>query len=143
MMFRIDHQVWVFVFQVLDRGIEYLLLRQKPTVEWPFGPVIGTIRPEEHVRDTVLREVQEETGIERPVHLIDLVVPQKELFGDIGLVEWPFAYQAGAPSSPLAQVKPGPTVGDFAWMSFPKAFEEVGSDRDREALVRLQVQLQG
>ena len=140
-MLGIDHQVRVFVFQVLHTGIEYLLLRQKPTVEWPFGPVVGPIRPEEHMQDAVLRQVAEETGIGTPTHLIDLQVPGKVLFGDIGLVEWPFAYQAGAPSSPVGRIQPGPTVGEVAWMNFQEAFEQVGNDRDRDNLVRLQVQL--
>lgn len=140
-MLSIDHQVRVFVFQVLPSGVEYLLLRQKPTVEWPFGPVIGPIRPEEHVQDAVLREVHAETGIGQPSHLIDLQVPGKEIFGDVGIVEWPFAYQAGVPSSPIGPIHPGPTVGEAAWMSFQEAFEVVGNDRDRDNLVRLQVQL--
>lgn len=140
-MLSIDHQVRVFVFQVLHTGVEFLLLRQKPTIEWPFGPVIGPIRPEEHVQDAVLRQVAEETGIEQPTHLIDLQVPGKELFGDIGIVEWPFAYQAGAPSAPIGRIQPGPTVGELAWMSFQEAFERVGNDRDRDNLVRLQLEL--
>lgn len=140
---RIDHQVRVFVFQVLERGAEFLLLRQRPVAEWPLGPVVGTIRPEERIQEAVVREVQWETGIARPVHIMDLREPAKELFGDIGLVEWPFAYQAGAPSSPVTKVCPGPTIEEFAWMNFAEAFEQVGSERDREALVRLQVNLQG
>ena len=140
-MFCIDHQVRVFVFQVLHTGVEFLLLRQKPTAEWPFGPVIGPIRPDEHIQDAVLRQVEEETGIPSPTHLMDLEVQGKELFGDIGIVEWPFAYQAGAPSSPVASISPGPTVAEVAWMNFQQAFEHVGHDRDRDSLVRLQVSL--
>ena len=144
-MLRIDHQIRVFVFQALPAGIRYLLLRQKPTVEWPFGPVVGTILPSEHMREAVQREVSEETGIERAAHIEDLLMPGKELFGDLALVEWPFAFQATTPASrgasALAEVRPGPTVGEFAWMNFEQAFEEVGDERDREALVRLQVRL--
>ena len=140
-MLSIDHRVRVFVFQILNSGIQYLLLRQKPTQEWPFGPVVGTVRPEEHLKDAVLREVEEGTGLDRPVHLMDLVVPQKELFGDIGLVEWPYAFQAAAPSSPAPEVRPGPTIGDFAWMTFEQAFERVGTSLDRDSLVRLQISL--
>ncbi len=142
-MLSIDHQVRVFVFQVLNSGIQYLLLRQKPTAEWPFAPVIGTVRPDEHMQEAVLRGVQEETGFQRPVHMMDLAVPQKDLFGEIGLVAWPFAYQAGAPSSPAAEIHPGPMVGEFAWLNFADAFEVVDDERDRESLVKLQLNLQG
>lgn len=142
-MLSIDHQVRVFVFQILNTGVQYLLLRQKPTLEWPFGPVIGTIRPEDHMRDAVLREVEEETGLHRPVHVMNLAEPQKELFGDIGLIEWPFAFQAASPRSSTPEVRPGPTIGEFAWMSFERAFELVGNSRDRDSLVRLQVSVRG
>lgn len=142
-MLGIDHHVRVFVFQVLESGVEFLLLRHKPKHEWPFGPVVGVVRPEEHIQDTVLRKVQIETGIDHPTMLTDLAVPNKELFGDFGHVEWPFAYQAGTPSSPVAEIMPGPDVGDFAWLSFSQAFETVGNERDRECLVRLQLDLQG
>ena len=107
--------------------------------------MIGSILPSEHLRDAVQREVREETGLGRAAHIEDLLMPGKELFGDLALVEWPFSFQATTPTSQgasaLAEVKPGPTVGEFAWMSFDQAFEEVGDERDREALVRLQVRL--
>ena len=142
-MLGIEHQVRVFVFDVLNTGIEYLLLRQKPTVEWPFAPVIGTVRPDEQMHDAALRGVQEETGFQRPVHMMDLAVPQKDLFGGVGLVAWPFGFQAGAPSSPAAEIHPGPRVGEFLWANFARAYELMGDERDREALVRLQLDLQG
>lgn len=142
-MLGIEHQVRVFVFDVLNTGIQYLLLRQKPTVEWPFAPVIGTVRPDEHMQEAVLRGVLEETGFQRPVLMMDLAEPQKDLYGEIGLVSWPFAFQAGAPSSPAAEIHPGPTVGEFAWVNFARAFELVENPRDRDALVRLQLDLQG
>ena len=140
-MFSLEHHVRVWVFQVLDNHIQYLLLRQKPLAEWPLGPVIGAIAPHEHMRDTVVREVREETGIQRPVHLMDLSHPTKELFGDIGLVEWPFAYQAGMPDRPVHEVRPGPKVGEFAWMSFDEAFRCIETSEDRDSLVDLQLRL--
>ena len=141
-MFEIDHQVRVFVFQVLEEGIEFLLLRQKPTVEWPFGPVVGTVQPSEGLRDTICRQVREETGIQRPTHILDLQVPNKELFGDLGLVEWPYAYQAGTPQNPIRELTPGPRIGDFAWLDFDAAFACIENEQDLEALVRLRLCLQ-
>ena len=141
-MFEIDHQVRVYVFQVLTEGAQFLLLRQKPAAEWPLGPVIGTVRPEEHLRDTICRQVREETGIRQPTHILDLQVPQKQLFGDLGLVEWPYAYQAGTPQHPVREVTPGPRIGEFAWLDFDAAFACMENEWDREALVRLQLSLQ-
>lgn len=141
-MFTLEHRVRVFVFQVLGTGVEYLLLRQKPRSEWPFGPVIGAVEPGEKFRDAVLREVRVETGLRRPVHLLELAAPSKELFGEVGLVEWPFAYQAGTPSDPVTSLTPGPMVGEMAWMGFEEAYQRIEATMDRDALVRLQLSLQ-
>ena len=140
-MFALDHHIRVFVFQVLENEIQYLLLRQKPVAEWPLGPVVGSIGLDEHMRDAVVREVREETGIRKPLHLIDLARPSKEIFGDIGLVEWPFAYQAGTPNRPIHEVTPGPKVSEIAWMNFEEAFRRIETAEDRESLVKLQLQL--
>lgn len=140
-MFSLEHHVRVWVLQITESQIQYLLLRQKPIAEWPMGPVIGAIAPHEHMRDAVVREVREETGLEQPVHVMDLSHPTKELFGDIGLVEWHFAYQAGMPNRPVRPVQPGPKVGEFAWMSFDAAFRCIETSEDRDSLVDLQLRL--
>ncbi|MGE3173952.1 MAG: NUDIX hydrolase [Planctomycetota bacterium] len=141
-MFHLEHRVRVFVFQLLEQGPQYLLLRQRPRAEWPLGPVIGTVAPHEKFRDAVLREVHAETGLRRPVHLIELAAPQKELFGEMGLVEWPFAWQAGTPSEPVQALQPGPMVGEWTWMRFEEAYRRIEAPSDRDALVRLQLSLQ-
>ena len=141
-MFTLDHKVRVFVFHVRPDGIQYLLLRQKPRDEWPLGPVIGAVAPGDKIQDAVLREVRAETGLRRPVHLLEIAQPNKELFGDFGLVEWPFAWQAGVPGEPLAPVTPGPMVGEVAWLPFEQAFRRIELQTDRDALVRLQLTLQ-
>ena len=55
-MFQLEHRVRVFVFQVLDHAVEYLLLRQKPRSEWPLGPIVGPVAPGEKFHDAVLRQ---------------------------------------------------------------------------------------
>ncbi|MEO6593464.1 MAG: NUDIX hydrolase [Planctomycetota bacterium] len=141
-MFSLEHRVRVFVFQVLDRRVEFLLLRHKPREEWPLGPVIGPVTPGEKLEDAIRRGVHAETGLRRPVHIIELLQPQKELFGDMGVVEWPYAWQAGTPTEPVASLKPGPMIGELQWMSFEAAFQSLELPNDREALVRLQLTLQ-
>lgn len=141
-MYTLEHKVRVFVFHLREDGVHYLLLRQKPRTEWPLGPVIGPVTPGEQIKDAVLREVRAETGLRRPLHLIEIAQPNKELFGEIGLVEWPFAWQAGTPEDPLRAVTPGPMVGEAAWMSFQEAFQRIELQPDRDALVRLQLSLQ-
>jgi ADP-ribose pyrophosphatase YjhB (NUDIX family) len=141
-MFALDHRVRVFLFHVLDDGVRYLLLRRTPRSEWPFGPVVGPIAPGEKMQDAVFREVRAETGLRRPVHLIELAQPSKELFGDIGCIDWPFAWQAATPAEPICDLHPGPMVDEVAWLGFEEAFRKVELQADRDALVRLQLILQ-
>ena len=140
-MFALQHRVRVFVFQVLEREIQYLLLRQKPVDEWDLGPVVGAVALGEKINDAVVRQVELETGIRNPLHIIELAQPTKELFGDVGLVEWPYAYQAGTPTHPVTDLEPGPMVGECAWWAFEEAYHRVEGGDDRDSLVRLQVHL--
>ena len=142
-MFSLEHRVRVFVFQFREHEIEYLLLRHKPREEWPLGPVVGAVGHAEGMRDAIVREVREDTGLKRPHHIIDLTQPSKELFGDVGLVEWPFAYQAGVPGRASPEIVPGPRIGEYCWMTFEQAFQQIGNGIDREALVRLRLDLHG
>jgi len=141
-MFNLEHRVRVFVFQVLDQRVEFLLLRHKPREEWPLGPVIGPVTPGEKLEEAIRREVHSDTGLKRPVHLLELSQPQKELFGDVGFVEWPYAWQAGTPEAPVTELTPGPKVGELQWLPFDEAFHTLESGGDRDALVRLQLSLQ-
>lgn len=141
-MFNLEHRVRVFVFQVLDERIEFLLLRHKPRDEWPLGPVVGPVTPGEKLEEAIRREVRAEIGLRRPVHLQELAQPSKELFGDVGVVEWPYAWQAGTPDAPITDLKPGPMIGELHWMPFDEAFQQLEIGTDREALVRLQLGLQ-
>ena len=143
-MFALEHRVRVFVFQVLDDEIQYLLLRRRPRHEWPLGPAIGRVGLDEHMREAVVREVREETGIHCPVNVLELDQPSKELFGaDVGIVDWPFGYQAGTPAAPVDEIQPGPRVGEARWMAFENAFRSVENEIDRDVLVRLQIELGG
>ena len=141
-MFSLEHRIRVFVFQVLDQRIEFLLLRHKPREEWPLGPVVGPVAPGEKLEQAIHREVQAEIGLRRPVHLMELSNPDKQLFGDVGVVEWPYAWQAGTPDEPVTELHPGPMIGELHWLAFDEAFQHLEIGADRDALVRLQLGLQ-
>ena len=136
---ELRHGIRVFVFSATAEGTLYLLLRPKPKQEWPWVPVVGSVNLDEHLQGACLREVQEETGIQRPVHLIDLKHQDQTLVGDLGLVEWQFAYQV--PTAQASLVKPGPRIHDLQWLPFETAFREMESGTDREGLVRVEVSL--
>lgn len=140
-MISLNHRVRVFVFGFDGHDPRFLLVRHRPRAEWPLGPVLGPVGLGDHLEDAIQRGVAEETGLSRPHQLLPLADPQKDVFGDVGLIEWPYAYQAGVPDQPGPAVRPGPTVGEFAWLNFEQAYEAVGYRRDREALLRLRLRL--
>lgn len=138
-MLEVRHGVRVFVFRATEEGPRFLLVRPRPRDEWPWVPVVGAVNLNEHLQDAVLREVKEETGLIRPLHLIDLEHQEQTIVGDLGLVEWQFAFQAPASIDPRLQV--GPRIQEYRWAAFARAFQEVESVTDRDGLVRLQVLL--
>ena len=140
-MWTLDHRVRVFVFQFVGSEPRYLLLRQKPRAEWPLGPVIGTVAVSEHLHGAVYREVAAETGLRRAEQVVDLSEPTKELFGEVGLIEWPFAFHVPSDDEKPATVQAGPMVGEWGWMGFEEAFQRVEARLDRDALVRLRLRL--
>ncbi|MEZ5988557.1 MAG: NUDIX hydrolase [Planctomycetota bacterium] len=135
----LDHKVRVFVFRHDGVQVDYLLLRRRPLVEHGFGPIRGIVGLDEHLEDAVIREVREETGLVRPTHLIDLEHVSRLFFGDDGLVEWGFAWQA--PSGDL-EIRPGPDIAESLWTGFDHAFETLELPEDRETLVRLRMMLE-
>ena len=50
--------------------------------------------------------------------------------------------QAGTPEHPVTDLQPGPMIGELQWLPFDAAFQQLESEGDREALVRLQLGLQ-
>jgi len=137
----LDHKVRVFVFCFDGPQVNYLLVRRHPRSENILGPVTGAVGIDEHLRDAVLREVREDTGLTHPKHLIDLDHTSTLTIGDEGLVEWDFGYQAPG-NRESALINPGPQVVESSWCQFERAFGLLEFPDDREALIRLQVMLQ-
>ncbi len=136
---NLAHEVRVFVYRYFEGRPDFLLLRRHPRAENELGPVRGSVELSEHLRDAVLREVREETGILRPSHLIDLEFQSKLVIGEAGLIQWDFGYQA--PGSEAAHgIRKGPQVAEACWLPFEQAFGLLSSE-DRSALVRLQMML--
>ena len=141
MEFSLDHKVNVFVFRFEEQHVHFLLLRKHPRIEHNIGPVKGLVAVDEHLRDAVLREVREETGLLHPLHSIDLQHSSKFMLGDQGLIEWEFGYHA-PPKRELCDISPSEEIAEIVWARFDKAFATLECEADREALVRLQMMLQ-
>lgn len=138
---NLSHEIRVFVFRYSGGRPDFLLLRRRPRAENELGPIRGSVDVSEHLRDAVLREVREETGLLRPAHLIDLDHTSKLVVGDAGLIQWEFGYQAPSLDAD-AEICPGPKVVETCWLPFERAFQRLPSSNDRSALIRLQMLLQ-
>lgn len=137
---EIGHGVRVFVYHFADSGLEFLLLRLKPSNESFWGPVCGSIQPAEDLERAVLRNVRQETGIERAVELVDLELREVSCFGEYQQVDWIFGLQA--PSTKLELV-PAADIADWQWGVFPFVYDRLDSDVNRRAVMRLQTLLAG
>ncbi|MBK9387422.1 MAG: NUDIX domain-containing protein [Planctomycetes bacterium] len=139
-MNEIGHGVRVFVYHFATSGLEFLLLRPKPSQESFWGPIRGEIQPAENLERAVLRNVRQEIGLHRAEQLVDLELREVSRFGDFQQVDWIFGLQA--PSS-LQQLAPAPDIAEWQWAVFPSIYERLDSDVNRRAVMRLQTLLAG
>lgn len=137
-MSELIHRIKVFVFQWDDAGPSYLLLRPDRGPESAWGPVQGPVRYDEKLEAAVQREVARDTGIQRPLELIDLAMPVRWRLGDEEIVEWTFGYKA------TGQVDPDVLAAEraaFRWAGFQDAYPALELEPDRAAILRLHAKI--
>ncbi len=135
-MTEITHRVKVFVFQFTEEIPHYLMLRAKPRQENFWGPVMGTIRPWEDLDRAILREVREETGLDRPEEVVDLEIRDVWTMGEEHLVDWMYGFRVRP-----AQLTLGDGVSEFQWVPFPRCYESLETETNRKGLIRLHTML--
>lgn len=128
-----SHRVRVFVFGFRDARPHYLLLRSRHGIESFWTPLHGRIGFGEKLETAVAREVVDETGLGRPIELIDLDLPSQVVLGDEQVIEWSYGCRAGAVDEPRLD----PRWSDYRWADVGDAFPALELDSDRAALIRL------
>lgn len=133
-MAELYHRVRVFVFRY-DGKLEpsYLLLRGAQ-MESFWTPLHGTIGFGEQLEAAIRREVMDETGLGRPVQLIDLQMPARWLVGDEEVIEWNFGFRAAPSPTPRID---GERWAEHRWAPFPEAYPSLEFQNDRAAIMRL------
>ena len=81
-MYELSHRVRVFVYRFEGGLPRYLLMRRGQGIESFWTPLHGPIGFGEKLESAIRREVMDETGLGRPLELIDLKMPQRWLVGD-------------------------------------------------------------
>ncbi len=132
------HRIKVFVFHQVEDDLEYLILRQVPRHETLWGPVEGPILPSENLELAACRRVRDLVGIEKPVHLIDLRMPERWSLPREQVVEWAFGYRAES-AGELHRVSRN--VTDYRWDDFEMAFRAMELSNNRDAILRLHLML--
>jgi hypothetical protein len=128
------HRVKVFVFRLSAPEPDYLLLRSAQGIEGFWGPVQGNIGFDEKLENAIRREVERDTGIARPLDLIDLQMPARWTVGDEEVIEWHFGFRAGPGADELQLA---PHLCDFQWAGFSNAYPSLEMEADRAAIMRL------
>lgn len=128
------HRIKVFVFQMKGPEPNYLLLRGAQGIESFWGPIQGSIGFGEKLESAIRREVMDDTGIMRPLDLIDLQMPNRLLMGDEEIIEWTFGFRTIGAAHPL---RLDPRWSEFRWAEFPEAYPSLELDLDRAAIMRL------
>lgn len=134
-MVELSHRVRVFVYRFESGLPQYLLLRRNQGIESFWTPLHGRIGFGEKLESAIRREVMDETGLGRPLELIDLKMPLRWLLGDEEVIEWSFGFRTVPAAEPLdlAQQR----WAGFRWEPFPTAYPSLELEADRAAIMRL------
>ena len=91
------HRIKIFVFQHSAREPQYLLLRGAQRMESFWGPLQGNIGFGEKLESAIHREVLDETGVLKPLDVIDLEMPMHVSLGDEDIIEWTYGFKTLPP----------------------------------------------
>lgn len=131
----VSHRIRVFVYR-FERGLpSYLLLRSAQGIESFWTPLHGPITFRETLESAIRREVMDDTGLARPLELIDLQMPARWVLGDEEVIEWNFGFRA-LPSADGLDIDRD-RWSAFRWAHFSQAYPSLELEPDRAAIMRL------
>jgi len=133
-MAELLHRIRVFVYRLEEREPRYLLLRGS-NVESVWTPLHGPIGFGEQLESAIRREVMDETGLGRPLEMIDLQMPSRWLVGDEEVIEWNFGFRV-VPQADDVQIDQDRWAA-FRWSQFTEAYPSLELQNDRAAIMRL------
>ncbi len=129
------HRIRVFVYRLGERTPEYLLLRSEGFESF-WGPLHGAIGFGEKLESAIRREVMDDTGLGRPLELLDLQMPKRWVLGDEQVIEWNYGFRAEEDDVRLKR-----PWAAFRWDEFPAAYPSLELESDRAAIMRLHTML--
>jgi len=131
------NKVQVIIFRKNKGNIEFLLLRRIPERGAFWQPVTGGIEEGETKRETVIRELREETGIkDKEIIRITEEVYHLKLEGD-GADEYVFGVEVSPDVNISLKENVYPEHDKYEWHGFEKALSLLKWPGNKEGLRRL------
>ncbi len=130
------------MYAVKDGGVKFLILKRSQEDGDFWQPLTGTLEEGETLKGCLLRELKEETGIEKVVKVSDEVWRFNWLKGNDVITEFVF----GIELYPGSEITLDPKEhSDFGWYDFNEAVDMLGRENNKKAFEifynKLQVKL--
>jgi hypothetical protein len=133
-MSELHHRIKIFVFRFEQRTPHYLLLKPDQGLEGLWGPLQGELGFGEKLESAIRRKVQEDVGLRPPGVLLDLEMPGRWSIGDEEIIEWTFGFKA---TGSVDTDRLSSLWAEHRWARFQEAYNSLGLDPDRAAVMRL------
>jgi len=132
----------IYVFRRSPRGVEYLVTRKHPRVEFDWGAVETSLRPTENLEEASQRWMRVDWQAPCPQPWIDLHLCAHQHIGDLDLVSWSVGYGVEGDWTPpdLGSHRAG-EVDEARWVVLGEAFQLFAGSAGRTALFRLHSQV--
>jgi dihydroneopterin triphosphate diphosphatase len=109
---------------------EFLILKRTPDDGDFWQPLTGTLKNGEKLEDCLLRELQEETGIQKPVNITNEVWRFDWRKGDYAIIEFVFGVEINR-NAEITLSKD--EHSEYKWCNFDEAVEMLGRDNNKKA----------
>ncbi|MGH7196238.1 MAG: NUDIX hydrolase [Candidatus Saccharimonadales bacterium] len=132
---RNPEQLWVAhaqVYRVKDEQVEFLLIRRVPEDGGFWQPVTGGIESDEKIRDAVLREVHEETGLADFLYVSDVLHRTHWLHERSGRKATDLVHAIEVAAT--VEVALSDEHDDYLWLPFERAIEQLHFDGNQESM---------
>ncbi|MEL6428893.1 MAG: NUDIX domain-containing protein [Planctomycetota bacterium] len=137
-MSELHHRIKIFVYRFEDRTPNYLLLKPDQGLEALWGPLQGGLGFGEKLETAIRRRVEQDVGLQPPGAVTDLEMPGRWRIGDEEIIEWTFGVRA---RGKLDRDRVASTWADHRWARFQDAYQSLGLEPDRAAVMRLHTQV--
>jgi hypothetical protein len=129
----LEQRLSIYVYRVVRDVPEYLVVRPRPRVEFPWSPIGATLQPSDTLETATLHRMREGFRAPLPSRWIDLELCDHFAVGDLGLVDWAVGYGVAGAWEPAED----PTLEEVRWRPLLSAFRLFETESSRRALLRL------